>query len=221
MDVVQPVMRGRDRQDPARGASGQAAVAAPEIGHEVRHPRGRGRLVPPDPDFLSGLPELARHDRGTGSLMLDEAELLRHLHVEAAMDPAQELRRERIRQPVVPRLPVDPFLHPDMGQRLLCKRPVLDTVHAPLEGGLDVGRSGVVALDQVRIVGVHQSHHDADLGRAVGMQRPADQPRLLADRDDEVGEPLRDSVLDSAWLDPCRCLEVLHAGFLACFSLCK
>jgi hypothetical protein len=63
---------------------------------------------------------------------------------------------------------------------------------------LDIARARIVALDQVRVVGVHDPHESSQFAHAVGMKGSPDLGGLGADGDDKVAERLGDHLLDAA-----------------------
>ncbi len=71
----------------------------------------------------------------------------------------------------------------------------------PGEGALDIPRSGVVPLDQVRVIAVHDPHQIGKLSGAFGMQAPANVARFPLNPARQISEVRRQAVLEQAGFD--------------------
>ena len=85
--------------------------------------------------------------------------------------------------------PVDFALDEHVRPSLQRKGARIGVEFSPFEGALDIEGSGVVPLDEIRIMAVHDADVIGQFRRAVGVQTISETHRLRADFDREIHEP--------------------------------
>ena len=99
-------------------------------------------------------------------------------------------------------LPVDLTLHPDMRARLKLEiAPLAGCIELILQRPDDLARCRVVALDQVRIVAVHDPHEVRQAFRRTGMQARSERAGGGGERGDQIDD-LGGRLVQEARLDP-------------------
>ncbi len=105
---------------------------------------------------------------------MDAQHLRRGVAVEFAMEPENEIDGSRLRQAIFQRHRIDFGLHAHMGGGLdLQVAPRLVVVEIAVDGARDIARPGVMAFDQVAVVGVHDPHEASEIGGSLRIERVA------------------------------------------------
>ncbi|WP_287296654.1 hypothetical protein [Mesorhizobium sp.] len=153
-------------------------------------------------------PELARHDLGPGAVgFVDEPEFLRHLVVEDAMNPPDEIDRSRARQLPTQTEAVNHPLNFDMRLGLQGERSAFRVNLGSGQCTLDVPRSGFVTFDQIRIVRIHDAHEIGQFGSRFRMQGSSEFIGRLLRLDREIGQDGRYRVVKKQRLNAGRCFK--------------
>lgn len=222
MDVVETVMRGRHRKK-------AGATAAPdchhrfswsrlegeplmEVGHEIGHAIARGRQMSADLDvlLLPSPPFAGRHNKAV--VVTDNRQ---HLYccaiIKGAVKIADEFYRCRIRQHPCRLSLVDLLLNTIVGDGFdLEVAPIVLGLNS-LQGLLDLTWPGVVAFDQITIVGVHDPDGAGQLGCGFRMEGPA-KSFGPGDNLKRKVQQFAAGMLDTRRFDAGRCFLDSHFG---------
>src|SRR5215470_8764890 len=170
VDVIEPMMRGRNCQDARRFAQAIEPIAIGKIGDEVWDMSAGGRLVPADSHLVFGLraPFAGLHDKRLVDAG-DAEHILRGVTIEFAMKPAYEIGRCRFRQPMLGVHSIYVSVHPHMcrGLDLEISAPFV-LIELARQRTFDILGAGVVPLDEIAVIAVHDTHES---GKASGRAR--------------------------------------------------
>ena len=153
---------------------------------------------------------------------LDTQRRLRRVAVELGVQPADEVARRRLGQPVICGQTIDLLLDTDMGGRfdLEVASPFV-LIEVADERARDIPGPRVVALDEVAVVAVHQAHEIGEVRGCRGMQPGAQGRACRSERCDRIGDRFR-RLLEPGRLDPRRCFNDVigrcHEISRSCFS---
>ena len=152
---------------------------------------------------------------------LDAQHRLRRVAVELGVQPADEVARRRLGQPVICGQTIDLLLDTDMGGRfdLEVASPFV-LIEVADQRARDIRGPRVVALDEVAVVGVHQAYEIGEVRGCRGMQPGAQGGACRTERCDRIGDRFR-RLLQPGRLDPRRCFNDVigrcHEKSSSCF----
>jgi hypothetical protein len=189
VDEVESMMRRRDSHDAARHSQFFEPVTTREVIHENIDVFARRRQVAPNGDILLGaISPFARSHAETTSVARDMKERIRRVTVEVSMEPTNEVDRSRLWRQVRSREVIDLFLNPHMRRGFGLEIASFHVrIEIPRQRALDIVWPGVVAFDQVAVVGVHQPHEIGEICRRAGMQRVSERSGGAGELSDDVG----------------------------------
>ena len=205
MDVVETMMRGCHRHDLLGRAHPAKLEAACEVVHEPSDFAARGRVMATNGHVLRRLAaEFAGHHL--------EAPAVARLHlphrpwkipVEVAVNLLDELARCGFIELALGEQVVYLLLDADVRARFDLKVSATASVQIVNQRSLDVAGPGVVALDQVAVVAVHDRNELRQASCRTGVKPRTQCDRALDQLDDGVrqgwGEAIELAGLDSSW----------------------
>ena len=189
MDVVEAMMCGRDRNDAGCFAHARETIPFRKMRHEVLDAVARRRDVSADGHIVLRMraPRTGYH-REIPALAAYPKHLLRGVAIEFAVQPADEVDRGRLGQLVFAGHPIDFGL--DLHMRCcfdLQVAALLALVELAGKRALDVPWSGVVAFNQIAVVGVHDPHELGEVCRRARVKAAAEFRRGRREFGDCIG----------------------------------
>jgi hypothetical protein len=176
MDVIEAVMRRRDRHDAASGPEPREAIALLEMRHEGRDVSRRWRQMAADAHLLLGTrAKVARLHSLFAVVAAHHQHRARCVAIELRMQPADERHGTRLGCITGSVTAIDLALKANMRARFELEIAALFTVvEPPGERGFDLARRRVVPLDQVRVVAIHDPHRVGEARRNTRMEPSAE-----------------------------------------------
>jgi len=137
-------------------------------------------------------PPFSRHHREFASRALNAKKLGRSRGIEFAVNPLDELSRHRVRQTTSGGHPVYLLLHLNVCRGFKLQISAFRVLIKPTSQSVfDFTRAGMVALDQIAVTGIHQTHERREVRGGSGMKTLAECRRLRGKFSDQVRDRFR------------------------------
>lgn len=150
--------------------------------------------------FGTGSPLPGHHDEGAADAFDAQHGFVR-VAIKFLMQPPDEIHGSGLGQPVLRRHPVYLFLDPDMGCGFALEIAAARVrVELAGEGAFDVARAGVVAFDEIAVVGVHDAHEIGEVGGRARVEALAERGSGCG----QLGQGIRDllrHLFQPGWLN--------------------